>query len=68
MGGIGVPLALPSFQATIDDDYLRRTIRHGRPGRVMPAFPSLSNAQTDAIVNHVRGWNKGPRVTFASAT
>ena len=66
MGGIGVPLALPSFQATIDDDYLRRTIRHGRPGRVMPAFPSLSNAQTDAIVNHVRGWNKGPRVTFAA--
>lgn len=64
IGGIGVPLALPSFQATIDDNYLRRTIRHGRPGRVMPAFKSISDAELDAIVKHVRSWNKGPRNVF----
>lgn len=63
-GGIGVPLALPSFQATIDDDYLRRSIRFGRPGRVMPAFKSFSDAEVDAIVRHVRSWNKGARATF----
>jgi len=65
-GGMGVPLALASFQATIDDDYLRRTIRHGRPGRVMPAFNTLSDAEVDAIVKYVRSWNKGPTRTFAT--
>ena len=64
-GGIGIPLALASFQNSIDDDYLRRTIRLGRPGRVMPAFHSLSDAEVDAIVKHVRNWNKGPRQRFA---
>ena len=64
-GGMGVPLALTSFQATIDDDYLRRTIRHGRPGRVMPAFNTLSDAEVDAIVKYVRNWNKGPTRTCA---
>ena len=63
-GGIGIPLALASFQTSIDDDYLRRTIRHGRPGRVMPTFNTLSDAEVDAIVKYVRSWNKGPRHTF----
>lgn len=66
-GGIGVPLALPSFQAGISDDYVRKTIQLGRPGRVMPAFSSLSPAEVDAIVRYVRSWNKGPTVTFATA-
>ena len=57
-GGVGVPLALPGFQATVDDAYLRATIRHGRPGRVMPAFSRLSDAEVDAIVGHIRGWRK----------
>lgn len=57
-GGVGVPLALPSFQSSVDDAYLRRTIRHGRPGRVMPAFARLSDAEVDAIVGHIRSWRK----------
>ncbi len=57
-GGIGIPLALPSFQATVDDSYLRKTIRIGRPGRVMPAFNQLSDGEVDAIVAHVRSWYK----------
>ena len=64
---MGVPLALASFQSTIDDNYLRQTIRHGRPGRVMPAFVALSEEEIDALVKHVRGWNKGPRSTFSTA-
>jgi cytochrome c oxidase cbb3-type subunit 3 len=55
-GGVGVPLALPSFLTSVPDDYLFKTIRHGRPGRVMPSFASLSDAQVNAIVRHIRGW------------
>jgi len=65
-GGIGVPLALPSFQAGISDDYLRQTIHTGRPGRVMPAFSSLSGDEVEAIVRYVRAWNKGPSVVYST--
>lgn len=64
VGGVGVPLSLPSFQATISDDYVRKTIRYGRPGRVMPAFDFLSDAQVEAIVRYVRSWNPGPAATY----
>ncbi len=63
-GGIGVPLALPSFQASISDDYLRQTIRLGRPGRVMPAFTRMSDAQVEALVHYVRAWDKGAAATY----
>ncbi|MHB0985860.1 MAG: c-type cytochrome [Sulfuricella sp.] len=53
--GIGVPLSLPSFQATVSDEYLHKTIRLGRPGRVMPAS-GLSDAEIDAIVRFMRRW------------
>lgn len=64
-GGIGVPLALRSFQSSVSDDYLRKTIRHGRPGRVMPAFSQLSDSEIEAIVGHVRSWHKGPIATYS---
>ncbi len=53
-GGVGVPLALPSFLSTVDDEYLRKTIRNGRQGRIMPAFKRFSEAEVDAIVAHIR--------------
>lgn len=53
-GGVGVPLSLPSFQASVDDHFLFQTIRLGRPGRVMPANNDLSDAQITAIVKHIR--------------
>lgn len=65
-GGLGVPLALPSFQASISDDYVRQTILRGRPGRVMPAFTQLQPEEVDAIVQYVRSWNKKPPVVFSS--
>ena len=55
-GGVGVPLALPAFLSGVDDTYLRKTIRHGRPGRVMPAFSQITDAEVEAIVAHIRSW------------
>ncbi|MGB0713362.1 MAG: c-type cytochrome [Gammaproteobacteria bacterium] len=52
-GSLGIPLATEKFKVTTDD-YLRKTIRYGRPGRVMPPFMTLSDAQVDAIVRHLR--------------
>lgn len=59
-GGVGVPLDMRDLQAVIDDAYIRETIRHGRPGRVMPAFTQLSDADIDALVRHVRSLNVKP--------
>lgn len=55
-GGLGVPLALIDLLAVSDQEYLRRTIRLGRPGRNMPAFRTLTNAEVLAIARYVRGW------------
>lgn len=63
-GGVGVPLSLPSFLDSVDDEFLRITIRQGRPGRVMPAFNSLSDAQVNAIVSHLRSWSDKPAPTY----
>lgn len=56
-GGVGVPLALPAFINGVSDDYLYKTIRYGRPGRIMPAFNTLSDAQVKAIVGFMRSWS-----------
>lgn len=55
-GGVGVPLALPSFLSSVDDHYLDTTIRLGRPGRVMPAFAQLDREQRLSIIRHLRSW------------
>ncbi len=57
-GGIGVPLA-SAVQGLVSDDYVRKTIRRGRPGRVMPAFNSLTDTEVEAIVRHVQSWGSG---------
>lgn len=59
-GGVGVPIAMPSFIDSVSDRYLTTTIRHGRPGRIMPAFNALSDAQVNAIVKHLRSWSDKP--------
>jgi len=64
-GGVGVPLSLPSFLESVDDNFLHKTIRMGRPGRVMPAFRVLSDAQVDAIVRHIRSWSGKPSPDFS---
>lgn len=57
-GGVGVPLNLDSFQASVSDQYLHKTIRHGRIGRTMPAFKNLSTNEIQAIVRHLRTFSK----------
>ncbi len=56
-GGMGVPLSLPDFLATASNDYLFKTIRNGRPGRVMPAFKNLSDDDLDSLINYIRTWS-----------
>ncbi|HFC52826.1 MAG TPA: c-type cytochrome [Gammaproteobacteria bacterium] len=67
-GGIGVPLSLPDFLSSVTDEYLFLTIRHGRPGRIMPSFQHLSDQQTRAIVRHIRNWAAGEPKLAAKGT
>ena len=62
-GGIGLPLSRSKL-AQVSDDYLLKTIRLGRPGRIMPAFNQLSDAQAQAIVSHMRSWYSEPGIAF----
>lgn len=55
-GGIGLPLSKPTVMESLTDDYIRKTIRSGRPGRIMPAFEELAAADADAIVAYMRTW------------
>jgi cytochrome c oxidase cbb3-type subunit 3 len=64
-GGVGVPLALPDFINTVDDRYLRETIRHGRPGRIMPSFRILKKNQIEAIVAYMRSWSGKPAPVYS---
>ena len=52
-GGIGLPLTAEKF-VDYSDDYLFKSIRNGRPGRIMPSFAELSDAQVKAIVRFLR--------------
>lgn len=67
-GGVGIPLYLPDFLAVASDEYLRSTIRVGRPGRIMPSFSGLSDAQVDAIVAYIRAWPKQPAPVYSKAS
>lgn len=63
-GGVGVPLSMTSFLDSVDDRYLASTIRYGRPGRVMPAFSTLSDAQIRAVITFMRGWSRQPAPVY----
>ncbi|MBC8210822.1 MAG: c-type cytochrome [Gammaproteobacteria bacterium] len=57
IGGIGLPLNSYKVES-FPRDYLLKTIRLGREGRVMPAFKKLSDAQVNAIVDYLLSWKK----------
>ncbi len=58
-GGIGLPLSNPSIIKSLTDEYIRYTIRVGRPGRLMPSFSlSLDDRQTNAIIQYMRSWGE----------
>ena len=52
-GGIGLPLNQGRLNL-MSDVYITRTIRSGRPGRIMPSFEELSDAQVKALVDYLR--------------
>ena len=66
-GGIGVPLSMASANGLMSDVYLRKTIRHGRPGRIMPAFAELADVEVEAIVRHVQSWGSAPPPRYTAA-
>lgn len=57
MGGIGLPLNSEKIEH-FPRDYLFKTVRLGREGRIMPAFSKLSDAQINAIVDYIFSWKK----------
>ncbi len=61
MGGIGLPLNGKKVEH-FPRDYLFKTIRLGREGRVMPAFEKLSDAQINAVVDYILSWKKNPGI------
>jgi cytochrome c oxidase cbb3-type subunit 3 len=63
-GGIGLPLS-PIKLANVSDDYLYKTIRLGRPGRIMPSYQGLSDAQVHALVAYLRSWSGNPGMEFS---
>lgn len=65
-GGVGVPLALPDFQYGVTNDYLKKSIRLGRPGRIMPAFTQLKDDEVDAIVKYIRSWAPGKPFKYSN--
>ena len=65
-GGIGLPLS-QSMLSGVSDDYLFKTIRLGRPGRIMPDFNELSDAQVGALVKYIRSWSGKPAPVFDPA-
>jgi len=65
-GGVGIPLDLESFQSSISDDYLEKTIKFGRIGRTMPAFGTLSKTEINNIVTYIRSFSNTKPMTFSS--
>ena len=65
IGGIGLPLKGEKIDH-FPREYLFKTIRLGREGRVMPAFEQLSDAQINAIVDYIFSWREHPHeVTYS---
>lgn len=59
-GGMGIPLALHSFLDSASRDYLKKTIRLGRPERIMPSFYWMSDSDIEQIINFIGSWRKTP--------
>jgi len=65
-GGVGIPLNLPDFLAVASDEYLRNTLRIGRPGRIMPAFANLGDSEIEAVIGYIRSWSPQVAPVYSS--
>ncbi len=62
-------LVHPDFLASVEDDSLYGSIADGRPGTTMSAWSAarggpLSQGDIEALIAHLRSWQKGPRATL----
>ena len=59
-GGRGAVLKKEGFLVTVDEDYLVKTMRFGRPTRGCPSFEGkLSREDMMAIALYIKSWQKG---------
>ena len=60
-GGLGLPLNLQSFLVIANEDYLVRSMIHGRPTREMPSFAKeMKPREMRAIAKFVKSWQNQP--------
>lgn len=71
MGVVFPAIGNPDFLAIASDDYLRRTVTHGRSGRRMPAWGEkeggLRASEIDAVVRYLRSLAPGTPEAFETA-
>lgn len=66
-GLIGNQLNGQNFLAMATDDYLKKTILEGRPGRPMIAWKgTLNDTQVNDIIAFLRTWQKAPALKLAT--
>ncbi|MBL7002495.1 MAG: c-type cytochrome [Gammaproteobacteria bacterium] len=65
LGGIGLPLNRNKI-INFSRDYMFKTIRLGREGRIMPSFEELSDTQINAIIDYMESWSNVPRTLIFS--
>lgn len=63
-GGMGIPLSIASFLDSASDEYLRKSIRLGRPDRIMPSFYRMSEFQVYDIIRFISSWLIKPAPTW----
>lgn len=67
-GGMGIPLSSASFLDAASTHYIKQTIRLGRPGRVMPSFYWMPEADIEAIIDYINSWRKTPPRVWSART
>jgi cbb3-type cytochrome c oxidase subunit III len=66
-GGIGVRLNSPNIIPAVSDEFLYKTIAHGRSATAMPAWPQLNADQMAGLITYMRSWQDGPKLELAKA-
>lgn len=59
-GGMGIPLSLDDFLNSASEDYIKKSIRLGRPNRIMPSFYWMPESDINEIVAYLGSWRKSP--------